>query len=57
MLDLDNVSFTFPCPECRFTNPVTFRQVRLAMRTICRGCKKNLYLVIATPPSGKVEGA
>jgi hypothetical protein len=45
MFDLDRVVFTFTCPECRFVNSATVRQVRIASRVICRGCKKELCLV------------
>jgi hypothetical protein len=45
MFDLDHTAFTFMCPECRFANSATVRQVRIGRRLICRGCKKELRLV------------
>jgi hypothetical protein len=45
MFDLDGAAFTFTCPECRFENSATVRQVRIGSRVICRGCKKELCLV------------
>jgi peptide subunit release factor 1 (eRF1) len=45
MFDLDRATFTFACPKCRFENSATVRQVRIARRVICRGCKRELCLV------------
>jgi hypothetical protein len=56
MFDLDSVAFTFTCPECRFVNSATVRQVRLASRIICRGCKKELCLIDANASFKKARG-
>ena len=45
MFDLDHAAFTFTCPECGFANLATVRQVRIAIRLICRGCKKEICLI------------
>lgn len=42
MINLDNHSFEFACPNCGFFNPVTLKQVRLRDAIICRGCKSIL---------------
>jgi hypothetical protein len=47
MFDLDQLAFTFACPDCQFVNSATVRQVRIGGRVICRGCKKTLCLVDA----------
>lgn len=44
MFDLDQASFEFECPICRFQNPATLGQVRLGDVVICRGCKSNIQL-------------
>jgi hypothetical protein len=53
MFDLDNLTITFSCSDCHFTNSVTVRQVRLEMRIICRGCKKNLCLADSNATFGR----
>ena len=45
MFDLDRAAFEFPCPKCDFVNSATVREARLAMRIICRGCKRDICLI------------
>lgn len=51
---LDDETIEVECPQCRFYNPVFFRQVRLNDVVICRGCKANVQL---TDYLGQVSNA
>ena len=44
MLNVDKQILWLECPECRFKNPVTIKQVRLRDAVICRGCKATVQL-------------
>lgn len=42
MFDLDPIVFEFSCPKCNFSNPITFKEARLGVPVICRGCKNTI---------------
>lgn len=44
MIDLDAYSIDFDCPQCKFYNSATLKQVRLRDVLICRGCKSLINL-------------
>lgn len=44
MIDLDNKTIEFQCPQCSFYNAIFLKQVRLRDVIICRGCKSNIQL-------------
>jgi hypothetical protein len=54
MFDLDPIEFEFSCPQCDFSNPITFREARLGAPTICRGCKNT---VVPDDLMGDLENA
>lgn len=41
---LDSQVVSIDCPKCKFTSPITFREIRLNDAIICRGCKRTLQL-------------
>ena len=44
MFDLDCVKFDVPCPRCRFTTQIFYRNARLRDVLICRGHKTKIQL-------------
>ena len=54
MFDLDPMEFEFSCPECDFSNPITFREARLGTPVICRGCKN---MIVPNDAMGELESA
>lgn len=44
MFDLDHFRIDIECPNCRFTDKVSFRDARLRKILICRGCKSSIQL-------------
>jgi hypothetical protein len=41
---IDFAEIEFPCPRCRFFNPIWIKQARVRDVIICRGCKSNIQL-------------
>ena len=54
MFDLDPMEFEFSCPECDFSNPITFGEARLGAPLICRGCKNT---IVPDDAMGELEDA
>jgi hypothetical protein len=44
MIDLDRQPLDIPCPVCRFSNRIFYREARLRDVIVCRGCKQNIQL-------------
>jgi len=44
LINIDNFTVEFACPECGFYNPIFLKQARLRDTIICRGCKANIQL-------------
>jgi hypothetical protein len=43
--NIDKAPIEIPCPECKFINKATFKDVTLGRRITCRGCKKTIKLI------------